>query len=86
MVVLIAGISYLGHFAMRIVGNQHGPVLTGNFCGLISSTARDDQSVARVLKVSRHEKLIGRWNFNGLCYYVHPLKILEAKQGDAKIF
>lgn len=29
MVVLIAGISYLGYFAIRILGNQHGPVLTG---------------------------------------------------------
>ena len=39
MVVLIAGISYLGYFAIRIVGNQHGPVLTGALGGLVSSTA-----------------------------------------------
>ncbi|TAN70565.1 MAG: MgtC/SapB family protein [Methylobacter sp.] len=39
MVVLIAGISYLGYFAMKIVGNQHGPVLTGALGGLVSSTA-----------------------------------------------
>ncbi len=39
MVVLIAGISYLGYFAIRIGGNQHGPVLTGAFGGLVSSTA-----------------------------------------------
>ena len=39
MVVLIAGISYLGYFAVRIVGNQHGPVLTGALGGLVSSTA-----------------------------------------------
>jgi uncharacterized membrane protein (DUF4010 family) len=38
MVVLIAGISYLGYFAMKIVGNRHGPVLTGVFGGLVSST------------------------------------------------
>lgn len=38
MVVLIAGISYLGYFAMRIVGNRHGPMLTGIFGGLVSST------------------------------------------------
>ena len=38
MVVLIAGISYLGYFAIRIVGNQHGPVLTGALGGLVSST------------------------------------------------
>lgn len=38
MVVLIASISYLGYFAMRIVGNRHGPMLTGIFGGLVSST------------------------------------------------
>ncbi len=39
MVVLIAGISYLGYFAIKIVGNRHGPVLTGILGGLVSSTA-----------------------------------------------
>ncbi len=39
MVVLITGISYVGYFAIRIVGNRHGPVLTGIFGGLVSSTA-----------------------------------------------
>lgn len=39
MVVLIAGISYLGYFAIKIVGNRHGPVLTGALGGLVSSTA-----------------------------------------------
>ena len=39
MVVLIAGISYLGYFAVRILGNRHGPVLTGMFGGLVSSSA-----------------------------------------------
>lgn len=39
MVVLIAAISYLGYFAIRIAGNRHGPVLTGVFGGLTSSTA-----------------------------------------------
>lgn len=39
MVVLITGISYLGYFAIKIVGNQHGPVLTGALGGLVSSTA-----------------------------------------------
>ncbi|TAK63535.1 MgtC/SapB family protein [Methylobacter sp.] len=39
MVVLIAGISYLGYFAIKIVGNQQGPVLTGALGGLVSSTA-----------------------------------------------
>ncbi|NOT84634.1 MAG: MgtC/SapB family protein, partial [Methylococcaceae bacterium] len=39
MVVLIAGISYLGYFANKLVGQQHGPLLTGALGGLVSSTA-----------------------------------------------
>ena len=39
MVVLIATISYLGYFSIKIAGNRHGPVLTGVFGGLVSSTA-----------------------------------------------
>lgn len=39
MVVLIAGVSYLGYFAIKIVGNRYGPVLTGVLGGIVSSTA-----------------------------------------------
>ncbi len=39
IVVIIAGVAYLGYFAIRIGGNRHGPVLTGIFGGLGSSTA-----------------------------------------------
>lgn len=39
MVVLIAGISFAGYFAMRIVGTGKGAVLTGLLAGLASSTA-----------------------------------------------
>lgn len=39
IVVLIAAISYLGYFAMKIAGNRHGPLLTGLCGGLVSSTA-----------------------------------------------
>lgn len=39
LVVLIAGISYLGYFAVRILGDRHGPIITGAFGGLVSSTA-----------------------------------------------
>jgi len=38
MVVLIAAISYLGYFAIRIAGDRHGPLLTGLCGGLVSST------------------------------------------------
>ncbi|WP_022728811.1 MgtC/SapB family protein [Fodinicurvata sediminis] len=39
MVVLIAGISFSGYFAMRIAGPEKGALLTGLFAGLASSTA-----------------------------------------------
>lgn len=38
-VVLVAGLSLAGHFAMRLTGTQHGVVLTGLLGGLASSTA-----------------------------------------------
>ena len=39
MVVLVAGISYVGYFANRILGEERGVMLTGFFGGLASSTA-----------------------------------------------
>jgi uncharacterized membrane protein (DUF4010 family) len=39
MVVLIAGISFVGYFAMKIVGARAGILATGLFAGLASSTA-----------------------------------------------
>ncbi|SFM56609.1 Uncharacterized membrane protein, DUF4010 family [Ectothiorhodospira mobilis] len=39
MVVLIAGISFVGYFAMRIVGERRGILATGLLGGLASSTA-----------------------------------------------
>ncbi|MCV6587729.1 MAG: MgtC/SapB family protein [Marinobacterium sp.] len=39
MVVLISAISFCGYFAMRIVGQQKGALLTGLLAGLASSTA-----------------------------------------------
>ncbi|WP_394752243.1 MgtC/SapB family protein [Crenothrix sp.] len=51
MVVLIAGVSYLGYFATRIVGNRHGPVLTGILGGLVSSTVVT-LNLSRLLKTS----------------------------------
>ncbi len=38
MVVLIAGISFCGYFAMKIAGSGKGAALTGLFAGLASST------------------------------------------------
>jgi len=39
MVVLIAGISFVGYFAMKLIGTRKGLMLTGLFGGLASSTA-----------------------------------------------
>lgn len=39
MVVLIAGISFIGYMAIKILGNKRGVYLTGIFGGLVSSTA-----------------------------------------------
>ncbi len=39
MVVLIAALSFVGYFAMKIGGARRGAVLTGLFGGLVSSTA-----------------------------------------------
>ena len=39
MVVLIAAISFVGYFAMKIGGARHGTVFTGLFGGLAASTA-----------------------------------------------
>lgn len=39
MVVLVAGISYLGYFAMKVGGATYGSVMTGVFGGLAASTA-----------------------------------------------
>ncbi len=39
MVVLVAGISFIGYVAIKILGNKRGVYLTGLFGGLVSSTA-----------------------------------------------
>ncbi len=39
MVVLIAGLNFLGYLAVKVLGDKHGLVLTGILGGLVSSTA-----------------------------------------------
>ncbi|OZB73729.1 MAG: hypothetical protein B7X37_07870 [Halothiobacillus sp. 14-55-98] len=39
MILLLAGLSFIGYFAMRILGPQRGLLLTSVFGGLVSSTA-----------------------------------------------
>ena len=39
MVVLVAGVSYAGYFAIKILGERRGVLATGLFGGMVSSTA-----------------------------------------------
>jgi len=39
MVVLIAGLNFLGYLLVKVLGNEHGFILTGILGGLVSSTA-----------------------------------------------
>jgi uncharacterized membrane protein (DUF4010 family) len=39
MVVLIAGLNFLGYLAVKVLGTEHGLVVTGILGGLVSSTA-----------------------------------------------
>jgi uncharacterized membrane protein (DUF4010 family) len=39
MVVLIAGLNFLGYLLVKVLGNEHGLVVTGILGGLVSSTA-----------------------------------------------
>jgi uncharacterized membrane protein (DUF4010 family) len=39
MVVLVAGISYVGYFGIKLLGNERGVLATGLLGGLVSSTA-----------------------------------------------
>lgn len=39
LILLLAGLSFVGYFAIRILGPQRGILLTGLFGGLVSSTA-----------------------------------------------
>jgi uncharacterized membrane protein (DUF4010 family) len=47
MVVLVAGVSYVGYFAIKILGEKRGVLATGLFGGMVSSTAV-------TLELSRH--------------------------------
>src|SRR5262249_56141716 len=39
MVVLIAGLNFLGYVLVKVLGNEHGLFVTGILAGLVSSTA-----------------------------------------------
>lgn len=58
MVILVAGISFFGYIAIRLLGSTHGIGLAGLFGGLISSTA-----VAMSMARRIHENTVLTKNF-----------------------
>ena len=57
MVVLISAISFCGYFAMRIVGQRKGALLTGLLAGLASSTALT-LSFSRLAREHNHHQVL----------------------------
>ncbi|MBB4285567.1 MgtC/SapB family protein [Roseospira goensis] len=62
MVVLIAGISFVGYFAMKIIGPRKGAVLTGLVAGLASSTAL----TLHFARLARHQPETGGYLASGI--------------------
>ena len=74
MVVLIAGISFVGYIAIKILGNKRGLYLTGIFGGLISSTAVSiSLSKLYVLRQSRLKNFAGAIAVASTIMYVRVL-------------
>ncbi|HLF13194.1 MAG TPA: DUF4010 domain-containing protein, partial [Gammaproteobacteria bacterium] len=59
LVLLIAGMSYLGYFAVRMLGPRRGLVLTAFFGGLSSSTAVTVAYARRSRALDSHHRLFG---------------------------
>jgi uncharacterized membrane protein (DUF4010 family) len=59
LVLLIAGLSYVGYFAVRMLGSHLGLVLTALFGGLSSSTAVTVAYARRSRKLADHAWLFG---------------------------
>jgi uncharacterized membrane protein (DUF4010 family) len=75
MVVLIAGISFCGYFAMRVAGPGTGAILTGLFAGLASSTAL----TLHFSRLTRHQPEMARMLAPGIliaCGTMYPRIVL----------
>ena len=59
LVLLIAGLSYVGYFAVRFLGSRLGLMLTALFGGLSSSTAVTVAYARRSLTAASHKSLYG---------------------------
>jgi uncharacterized membrane protein (DUF4010 family) len=59
LIVLVAGISFIGYIATRIAGNRKGLVVTGILGGLVSSTAVTVSLATRVREAPKTAALAG---------------------------
>jgi uncharacterized membrane protein (DUF4010 family) len=57
MVVLVAGLSFVGYFAIKIAGEEQGTLFTSLFGGLVSSTVIT-LNFARLVRKHEHENIL----------------------------
>lgn len=85
MVVLIAAISFVGYFAIKVVGTRRGAVFTGLFGGLAASTA----VTLHFSRMSRHDSTLTPVLATGIllaCGTMFPRMLLVASLLNADLF
>ncbi|HHB13309.1 MAG TPA: MgtC/SapB family protein [Chromatiales bacterium] len=85
MVVLIAGISFVGYFAMKVAGARRGLVLTALFAGLVSSTAL----TLNYARMAQNQPRLSPWLAAGVllaCGTMFPRVLLVATVVNAAMF
>lgn len=85
MVVLVAAISFVGYFALKLGGARKGAVLTGLFSGLVSSTAL----TLHFSRLSRQEPGMGTALATGIllaCGTMFPRMLLIASLLNPSLF
>lgn len=85
MVVLVAAISFVGYFAIKIAGTRRGAVFTGLFGGLASSTA----ATLHFSRMSRRETALAPMLATGIllaCGTMFPRMVLIASLLNPDLF
>jgi uncharacterized membrane protein (DUF4010 family) len=85
MVVLIASISFVGYFAVKIGGARHGTLFTGLFGGMASSTAL----TLHFSRLSRSDRAMGPILAMGIllaCGTMFPRMLLLASALNPRLF
>ncbi len=85
MVVLIAGISFIGYFAMKLAGASKGVMLTALTAGMISSTALTLQ-FARVARERPGSETLLAAGILTACGVMFPRMLLVASLINPKLF